>query len=119
MPRKPNIQRNQSPRERSELFVRRRNRQELLNWKEVSDLTLRTALATCGQAGATLSFAPALGGIGVTVRVYHGDHADNEYAGNGEELNELLELIIEGFGSKSEDPYEAWRKPGEGVAGPN
>jgi len=116
--RNPKIQRNQSPRERSELFVRRRNRQELLNWKDVNDLTLRTALACAGQAGATLSFAPALGGIGVTVRVYKGDHADSEYAGNAEELNELLELIIEGYASTSEDPYQVYRKPGEGTAGP-
>ena len=115
---KPKIQRNQSPRERSELFVRRRNRQELLNWKDVSDLTLRTALSVAGQAGATVSFAPALGGIGVTVRVYKGDTADSEYAGNAEELNELLELIIEGYASSSEDPYEAHRKPGEGEKGP-
>jgi len=113
MPRKPNVQRNQSPRERSELFVRRRNRQELLNWKGVNDLVLRTALSVAGQAGATISFAPALGGIGVTVRVYQGDTADSEYAGSAEELNELLGLIVEGYASKSEDPYAAHMKSGE------
>lgn len=113
MSRKPNIGRNQSPRERSELFVARRNRQQLLNWKEVDDLKLRTALSVAGQAGATLSFAPALGGIGVTVRVYCGETADSEYAGTAGELNELLDLIVRGYASKSEDPYQALRKSGE------
>lgn len=107
------MQRNQSPRERSELFVMRRNRQQLLDWRGVDDLQLRTALAVAGQAGATISFAPALGGIGVTVRVYHGETQDQEYAGSAVELNELLALIVQGYASKSEDPYQALRKSGE------
>lgn len=110
---KPKIQRNQSPADRSELFVRRRNRQELLNWKDVDDLTLRAALGVAMSAGATLSFAPALGGIGVTVRVYHGDHRDSEYAGNAAELCELLDLIIDGFQSGSEDARQAYRRGAE------
>ena len=110
---KPSFQRSQSPRERSELFVARRNRQQLLNWKEVDDLALRCALSCAGQVGATISFAPALGGIGITVRVYKGDTQDSEYAGSAEELNELLHLIVQGYASKSEDPYQALRKTKE------
>lgn len=107
------VQRNQSPRERSELFVKRRNRQERINWRDVSGLKLRAALACCGDAGATISVAPALGGIGVTVRIYNGEKVDSEYAGSAREFDELMELIIEGYGSTSEDILMTLDKFGE------
>jgi len=94
-------------RERSELFVRRAKKQQTLQFTDVPEVTLLTALQSAMQAGATLSFAPAQGGIGVTLRVYRGDYADTEFAGSHEELTELLELVIDGFSSGSEDPREA------------
>jgi len=99
--------RQMSTRERSELFVARRNRQQLLQFTDVEPATLYTALQCAMSEGATLSFAPAQGGIGITVRVYRGDYADTEFAGSSEELSELLELIIQGFSSTSEDPKAA------------
>jgi len=94
-------------RERSELFVSRRARQARLQFTDIPVPTLLTALQCAMSEGATLSFAPAQGGIGVTVRVYRGDYADTEFAGSAEELTELLDLIIDGFSSGSEDPKAA------------
>lgn len=98
-----------SPRERSELFVSRRTRQQRLAWTEVDNVTLLTALGCCMAEGATISFAPAQGGIGVTLRIYRGDYADTEFAGSAEELEELLSLVIDGLASGSEDPREVTR----------
>jgi len=95
--------RNLSPRERSELFTSRRARQQTLQFTDLPYVTLLAALQSAMQAGATLSFAPAQGGIGVTLRVYRGDYADTEFAGSAEELTELLDLLIDGLSSTSED----------------
>ena len=96
-------------RQRSELFVSRRNRQQLLSFIELDVPTLITSLNVAMAAGATLSFAPAQGGIGVTVRVYRGDYADTEFAGSVEELQELLTLIVEGLYEGGDDPVEVTR----------
>jgi len=93
-----------SPRERSELFTSRRARQQTLKFTDVPTVTLLTALQCAMQEGATLSFAPAQGGIGCTLRVYRGDYADTEFAGSAEELAELLNLLIDGLSSSAEDP---------------
>jgi hypothetical protein len=99
--------RTMSPRERSELFVNRRNKQQILSFVQVDTVELLTALNVAMSAGATVSFAPAQGGIGITLRVYRGDYADTEFAGSVEELNELLGIIIDGMGSTSEDARKA------------
>lgn len=96
-------------RERSELFVARRRRQTRLQWTDVDQVLLLTALDVCMAEGVTISFAPAQGGIGITLRIYHGNKADVEFAGSTEELEELLGLVIDGFGSSSEDPREVIR----------
>lgn len=95
-------------RERAELFVKRRNRSELFNWAGVNRPTLLAALAVAGQESVTVSFAPAIGGIGVTVRIYAGNKYDDGYAGTAEELNELLDLIIAEYQSSSEDARQAF-----------
>lgn len=94
-------------RERSELFVSRRARSQHLQFTDVPVVTLLTALQCAMADGATLSFAPAQGGIGITLRVYKGDFADVEFAGSAEELTELLEIVIDGMSSASEDPRES------------
>src|SRR5690242_7758089 len=96
--------RQMNQRERSELFVSRRERQQKLQFSDIDPVTLITALQCAMAEGATLSFAPAQGGIGITLRVYRGDYADTEFAGSSEELAELLSLIIDGFSSSAEDP---------------
>lgn len=111
-------QRKQSPRERSELFVKRRNRQLRLRWTAIDQVTLLTALDCCMYSGATISFAPAQGGIGVTLRIWMGETADTEFAGSAEELNELLDLLIEGLRSTSEDPREIIRGELNGTLAP-
>lgn len=99
--------RQQSDRERADLFIRRRNRSEKLDWSRVDADMLRAALLCCGESSVTLSFAPAHQGIGVVVRIYAGNQFDDAYAGSAAELDELLELLIEEYGSKSEDPVQA------------
>lgn len=101
--------RSMNTRERSELFVARRNKQQLISFLDVDTATLLAALNTALAAGATLSFAPAQGGIGCTVRVYRGDYADTEFAGSVEELEELLTLIAQGLSSSSEDVIQMTR----------
>jgi len=99
-------QRSMSPRERSELFVNRRNKQQILSFTDLEPAVLITALNVAMANQTTLSFAPAQGGIGVTVRVYRGEYADTEFAGSVEELGELLELIVQGLYEGGEDPIE-------------
>lgn len=101
--------RTMNDRQRSELFVSRRNRQQLLQFTEIEPALLYAALQEGMRAGATISFAPAQGGIGITLRVYRGDYADVEFAGSGQELSELLALLVEGFASGSEDAVEIAR----------
>ncbi len=96
-------------RERSELFVNRRLKNRQLAWAELDYVLLLTAIEECMREGATISFAPAQGGIGVTLRIYRGDYADVEFAGSPAELEELLGLIIDNFGSGAEDPREVMR----------
>lgn len=95
------------------IFKERAQIPEILNWRRVSNLALRAALSIALTDGATVSFAPASGGTGVTVRVYKGDNADTAFAGSPEQLNELLALIVEQFASSSEDPWQAFATAGE------
>lgn len=96
-------------RERSELFVKRRTKQLRLQWTKLDYVTLLTALDAAMASGTTISFAPAQGGIGVTLRIYRGETADTEFAGSHEELEELLDLLIDGLSSSAEDPREVIR----------
>lgn len=98
-----------STRERSELFTSRRHKQQPMSFTSLDPVLIIAALDAALIGGATLSFAPAQGGIGCTVRVYRGDYADTEFAGSPEELTELLELIIQGLGGSSEDLAESTR----------
>src|ERR1044072_9903943 len=99
-----------NPRKRKPLgvFQYRSNKPTILNWKEVSALAIRAALGSAMAVGATVSFSPAQGGVGVTLRIYKGDNADVEYAGTPEQLVELLALGAPGFASEAEDIWQAW-----------
>lgn len=92
-----------STRERSELFVSRRNKAQVFQFGDLDPALLVAALNTAIRNETTLSFAPAQGGIGVTLRVYRGDYGDTEFAGSPLELAELLTLLVEGLSSDSED----------------
>lgn len=90
-------------RERSELFVARRAKQRVFDFLEVRHAVVLAALNTAIREGATISFAPAQGGVGCTLRVYKDETADTEFAGSPEELEELLTMFVHGLSSKSED----------------
>jgi len=94
-------------REKSELFTSRRHRQQVFQFGDIDPALLVAALNSACQNGATLSFAGAQGGIGVTMRVYKGDNADVEFAGSPLELAELLMLLIEGLEGGSETVVHA------------
>lgn len=76
---------------------------EPFGWGKVRAVGLIAALQVAGEKGATLSFAPGNGGVGITVRIYMGEKGDYAYAADPEELDELMALLIEKMGSKSED----------------
>jgi hypothetical protein len=101
--------RTNNERVRSELFVSRRNKQQLLSFVGIDPALLVTCLDVAMQNGTTISFAPAQGGIGITLRVYRGDYADNEFAGSPEELTELLTLLTSGLYQGGDDPVEVTR----------
>lgn len=96
-------------RERSELFRKREAKKIKFSFCDVDRTILLAALDTAIYEGATLSFAPAMGGYGVTLRVYMGETADTEFAGSVKEMDELLTMFVEGLSSKSEDVIEATR----------
>lgn len=95
---------NPTTRERANVFAQRRSRPLGFDWHNVDSLELMTALSVCSTASVTLSFAPAQGGVGVTIRFYAGNLQDDAYASCAEQLNELLALLIEEYRSESEDP---------------
>lgn len=85
------------------LFTGRTKFAEPFGWGRVDMYGLVAAFQVCGEKGVTLSIAPGNGGAGVTVRLYAGEKGDYGYAADPEQLDELLALIIEKMGSKSED----------------
>lgn len=99
--------------QRLTIFDSRRNKTHGVNWAQLNDHEMRTALSCAIASGVTLSFTPAAGGAGVMVKVYQGDYAASEFAGSIEEVNELLTLIVETYQSKSEDARMVNAKPGE------
>lgn len=76
---------------------------EPFGWGRVDAIGLLAAFQVAGEKGATLSIAPGNGGTGVTLRIYMGEKGDYGYAADPEQLNEMIDLLIEQFGSKSED----------------
>lgn len=86
---------------------------EYIDWKQVPDLSLRTCIAVAMQAGVILSFAPAQGGLGVTVRVYKDGKSDQAFAKNPQQVTTVLDLITRKLQSPSEDVFMLWAKAGE------
>lgn len=86
-------------------FDRKRpaNRLRGVDWSKVDMDMLRYAAAATVTASATLVLSSAMGGIGVTIRVWAGDDKWVEYAGNADELNDWLEAIGDHYSSTSED----------------
>ena len=107
---------NQTTKQRMDLFQARKKGQ-ILDLREINDLTLRTAIGVVTTAGGTLSFSSAAGGRGLMVKVYLGDQYASDYAGNGEEANELLDMVIDQMGSSSEDSRLSYTRSGEGRPG--
>lgn len=76
---------------------------EPFGWGRVDSISLLGALVVCGEKGATLSFAPGNGGVGVTMRIYMGDKGDTGYAADPEQLTEMFDMLIAQWGSPAED----------------
>jgi phage terminase large subunit-like protein len=86
---------------------REKRQERTLNWADVHPTAAIVAMAATTQAGGTLVFSPAMGGMGFCLRVWHGDDKWTEYAANADQLNQLLELVIDHYASQSEDIYLA------------
>lgn len=95
------------------IFGNRRQIPDVLNWRLVSNLALRTALSTALASGATVSFVPGNAGTGVTVKIWQGEGGDTAFAGTATQMTELLALIVDKYASSSEDPWQAHAIQGE------
>lgn len=78
------------------------------NWTGVDGRLLTCAMAQVAQMDCALLFAAAAGGRGVAVKVYQGKLPKTVVVLTPEELHELLEELIDHFGSPSEDVRMAW-----------
>lgn len=74
-----------------------------VDWGQVSAESLHLAVAAITLGGATIVMSPAMGGIGVCVRVWDGDNKWTEYAHEADDLNVLLEAVFSHYESSSED----------------
>jgi hypothetical protein len=74
-----------------------------MDWAKVSSELLHLATAAITLDGATIVFSPAMGGLGVCVRVWDGDNKWTEYAHESDDLNILLEAVFSHYESSSED----------------
>lgn len=95
--------RNAPQRQSMGLWTGRTKFAEPFGWGKVDPLGVLAALQCAGEKGATMSFAPGNGGVGITVRIYMGEKGDSGYCADADQLDELMLLLIEKMGSKSED----------------
>lgn len=86
-----------------------RERSSGVDWRDVSATSLRAAITATLSAGGALMIGGAMGGKGVMLKVWVGDDQMKEYAATAEEVCLLLDGLVEGLGSGSEDLYEALR----------
>lgn len=91
------------------IIWQKRRESQGVDWKDVSALELRVALATVLKEQGALMIAGAMGGRGVMLKVFVGDQSIKEFAANAEEVNELLTTLAESLGGGSEDLHEALR----------
>ena len=74
-----------------------------VDWAVIDPALLRYAAAACVTCNATLVLAPAMGGIGATIRVWCGEDKWVEYANSPEEFDGWMEAIGDYYASSSED----------------
>jgi len=91
-----------SAEESMSLWSRRRRRQGL-DWLKVDTVLLKAALTAACTAGVSLGFAKAQGNLGVCVTVWDNGVKRQEFGGDADELNELLDEFIDEYSSGSED----------------
>lgn len=76
----------------------------VFDWTGVDGGLLRAALHVCTVKGVGISFGAAMGGRGIVVTLYTGVKPfPKRFAIDGDELAALLNGIIDGWGSPSED----------------
>lgn len=88
-----------SPFERAKKALRERG----VDWAQVDPDLIRYAATAVVTANATLVLSSAMGGLGVTIRVWAGDDKWVEYASTAAQLNDWLESIGDHYASTSED----------------
>jgi hypothetical protein len=90
-----------------------RNRKKTgVRWNDTNPEWLRYAAAACTQNNATLVLAPAMGGIGVTIRVWKGEDKWVEYANSPEEFDgwmEAIRMVLRGHRMAQEKKLDARR----------
>lgn len=74
-----------------------------IDWRHVSATTIRAALTVCLNEGMSLTFAPAMGGRGLCIKLWDGGPETKEYAGTSEEVSELLDSLVDALGGSAED----------------
>jgi len=74
-----------------------------VDFKEVSGVSLKSALHVVIAEGAALTISAAMGGRGVCLKLWLDGQPKTEYAATAEEVNELLDGLVEALGSASED----------------
>lgn len=86
------------------VFNRRKNSTGF-GWGQIDAALLFAALASALENDIAVMFSRAAGGRGVCLRLMRGKAVppEVEYAFDSEELNGLLELVVEAYGSPSED----------------
>lgn len=85
-----------------------RNRSTGFDWSKMETKTLRTVLAVVGQNGGAIQFGAAMGGKGVTAKVFLDGDRLVEHFTLPDELEEWLNFVIDMLSSGSEDPRQVY-----------
>lgn len=95
----------------------REKRSTGVDWGQVNQTSLVTALHTLLGQDVAVMIAPTAGGRGVMVKVYEDGEAASEYLMSASDLNAHLETLIDAFQSSSEDVRQLFPVPRAAVAG--
>jgi len=74
-----------------------------VDWADVSAVSLKAAISVCVAQRISLQFSQAQGGRGVCITLWDGTSQEREYAVDAEEVSQLLDQLVEAFGSPAED----------------
>lgn len=85
------------------------------DWENVDSSILKAALLVSFQKGIPMMIGPAMGGRGAIVTVYTGAKPPpKRHALDAVEMTAMLQALIDGWASPSEDPVALMRMLGSG-----